>query len=649
MCRQFEVVSGRRGFSNSRLFPILIALSLAAPLPALHADITAVGDVVPATDPSTWISTTGVCIGSTAAGTLTITNGGTVTNGLCYIGRYSGSMGVVLVDGIGSTWTNDDYIYIGMWGSGTLTISNRAAVKSSCAYISNGSIVNVDGTASQWTTNLMVDPLDTELSVGNSLGTGNSGVGTLRITNGGSVSTAIGDIGYYPKDKGTVTVDGSGSVWSNRNHIDVGYQGTGTLNVTNGGTVSVTNGSLIGYYKGSAGTVTVAGIGSTFVNGANLSVGNSGSGTLLVANGGSVSNWGGGIGQNTNSFGVATVIGPASTWANTAYLYVGNSGSGTLLVADGGSVTSNQGIIGNSSGSGGTVTVDGAGSAWTNGAGLCVGGTSSMSAGSGVISITGGGTVRATNVAVNSKSLLAIDVGRGSLLTVGGGAGTVTDNGMIRVFAGAGSAVGGLYTPISAGSWSGTGTYQAMGGTWNTTSHKFTASSVASGVSGSTVPLELSSVQRAIVDDNGPGGTNWEVGASFVAATSTTNISFIATVMSDATLGTLDSQLSPTESILSGWIFSATGYTVSSSNPVYLSFQLGPGQTSENLDVWHYNGSAWTEYPALDLTYDGNYASFTANDLSGYAMVAVPEPSTLALLGVGAIGLLTCVWRRRRV
>jgi hypothetical protein len=29
-------------------------------------------------------------------------------------------------------------------------------------------------------------------------------------------------------------------------------------------------------------------------------------------------------------------------------------------------------------------------------------------------------------------------------------------------------------------------------------------------------------------------------------------------------------------------------------------------------------------------------------------MAAVPEPSALALMVIGAIGLLSCVWRRRR-
>ena len=160
------------------------------------------------------------------------------------------------------------------------------------------------------------------------------------------------------------------------------------------------------------------------------------------------------------------------------------------------------------------------------------------------------------------------------------------------------------------------------------------------GASGSTVPLELASVQRVIVDDSGPGGTNWEVGASFVAAGSTTNISFMATAMSDATLDTLDSQLSPTEAILSGWIFSATGYTVSSSNPVYLSFNVGASHPADDLEVWHYDAaSGWAKYNAFDLTYDGTFASFTATSFSGYAMVAVPEPGTLMLLVVGLLGL----------
>jgi hypothetical protein len=35
------------------------------------------------------------------------------------------------------------------------------------------------------------------------------------------------------------------------------------------------------------------------------------------------------------------------------------------------------------------------------------------------------------------------------------------------------------------------------------------------------------------------------------------------------------------------------------------------------------------------LTYDGAYANFTVTGFSGYALAAVPEPSTLALLAAG--------------
>ena len=119
--------------------------------------------------------------------------------------------------------------------------------------------------------------------------------------------------------------------------------------------------------------------------------------------------------------------------------------------------------------------------------------------------------------------------------------------------------------------------------------------------------------------------------------------------MNDALLATLRSQLPANESILSGWTFSADGYTVSPSNPAYLSFNVGAGRAADGLEVWHFDDTAgWTEYNAFDLTYDGTFASFTATGFSGYAMVAVPEPGTLALLTAGLLGLLTCIRRKRK-
>ena len=43
--------------------------------------------------------------------------------------------------------------------------------------------------------------------------------------------------------------------------------------------------------------------------------------------------------------------------------------------------------------------------------------------------------------------------------------------------------------------------------------------------------------------------------------------------------------------------------------------------------MWSYNGSAWSAYAANDLTFDGNFASFTVTALNGYdyAVAAVPS------------------------
>ncbi len=113
--------------------------------------------------------------------------------------------------------------------------------------------------------------------------------------------------------------------------------------------------------------MTVDGVGSSWTNSGDLSVGNSGTGTLTIRNGGTVSNTGlGYLGNNAGSTGTVTVDGAGSTWTNSGDLVVGDSGTGTLTIQNGGAVSNVIGVLGFLAGSTGTATVDGAGSAWTN-------------------------------------------------------------------------------------------------------------------------------------------------------------------------------------------------------------------------------------------------------------------------------------------
>jgi len=106
-------------------------------------------------------------------------------------------------------------------------------------------------------------------------------------------------------------------------------------------------------------------------------------------------------------------------------------------------------------------------------------------------------------------------------------------------------------------------------------------------------------------------------------------------------------QFDADESLLGAWQFSLGGSGYSAGDPVYLSFPIADGTPLADLQVWHWDGTDWTAFPAGDLNVGQGYANFTVTSFSGYAVsVAVPEPSTLAILAGAAVGLLA--YGRRR-
>ena len=182
----------------------------------------------------------------------------------------------------------------------------------------------------------------------------------LTIQAGGTLADSFGTIGNHPGGLGTVTVTGAGSNWSNAGSVVVGGQGNGTLTIQDGGTVSSGGGS-VGLSVGSNGTVMVSGPGSSWTNGLSggLNIGSFGTGTLTIANGGTVINITGftaNIGNGAGSQGTVSVTGAGSTWSNSSAVNIGNSGTGTLTVADSG-IVAGPIVIAANAGSTGTLNI----------------------------------------------------------------------------------------------------------------------------------------------------------------------------------------------------------------------------------------------------------------------------------------------------
>ena len=194
------------------------------------------------------------------------------------------------------------------------------------------------------------------------LAVGQNGTGILVIQNGGTLTDFGGFIGNLPGSQGTVTVSGAGSTWTNTGTVVVGGLGTGTLTIQNGGTVNSGGGGSVGLSVGSIGTVTVTGPGSTWNNtpGGGLNIGSFGTGILTITNGGMVINntaFTANIGNGAGSQGTVRVAGAGSAWSNSSGLNIGNRGTGTLTIAEGGIVTGPAVTIAANAGSTGTLNI----------------------------------------------------------------------------------------------------------------------------------------------------------------------------------------------------------------------------------------------------------------------------------------------------
>jgi T5SS/PEP-CTERM-associated repeat protein len=372
-------------------------------------------------------------VSGTAAGgaILTVQDGAVVTALSTFVGARSGETGTLRLTGTNTSWSDVANATIaqntgsatglmivgGAGATGHLTIVAGASLTDGgFASIGDGAGGTGDATVSQggsW-------------SVGNVLEVGNAGTGTLAVSAGGKVTSGasgntIAGAGISGGSHGTITVDGAGSYWTSAAQTVIGSLGTGNLSITNGGSVGVTGGILvIGQTGTGTGSVDVDGAGSMLTNAHNIDVGFGGSGTLTVANGGSVVDAGAVyVGYSAGASGTLT-IGAGSTLRTTLAAQTGNITFGVGINAASGGAAAGTGSI----------TVQGTGALLdTNGNPFTVG-----LQGNGTLTVGAGGTVRAGTV--NGLVAAALDLGGqaggvGTLSVLAGGTVTLSGRSVI--------------------------------------------------------------------------------------------------------------------------------------------------------------------------------------------------------------------------
>ena len=373
-------------------------------------------------------------------GTLSVVNGGRLQDNLDLL--VSSAM---VISGSGSSATVAGFTGVGIFAAGTLTISNGGTLNSQTGAEIDGFFgtpgVTVTGAGSAWTVG------GAGLAVG---GGSTSGAGTLTVANGGQVNVT-GTVGVGDQTTGTsfMTVTGAGSTVTASNRLLIGQTSVaiGTVTIADGGMVSAGTRTRIGL--GSTLNLGVGGLSgalvtplidnegaivANFTDTLTIAANISGTGTLSKAGAGTL------ILSGTNSYSGGTTV-----TGGLVNFVVGGLGTGTITVNGAGL----QWAAGNTSDISAQLAAIGSGGATfdTNGnnvsfATTLTGSGGLTKAGSGTLTLAGASYSGATNVNGGTLQAGAANVfASSSAVTVASGA-TLAFNGFnqtLASLAGAGS------------------------------------------------------------------------------------------------------------------------------------------------------------------------------------------------------------------
>ncbi len=357
---------------------------------------------------TTWNATEGFTVGETGQGTVVVSDGATVTSGYLGVGYNSGSSGDLTIAGTGTGWTvSSGYsALIGGNGTGNLAVSDGATLTvqdwfgvadgaNGSVTVSGGAHISTIGAAVGYgyaspsaIGTATISGTETVWETTNSFIVGESGNGTVTVSDGATASSGYLGVGYYSGSSGYLTITGSESTWTvNSGTATIGYEGTGTVTISDGGVLSSTDGFLAGI-ENSSGTAIISGAGSTWNVADLLSVGDGGAGSIAVTNGGAVMADHFALGYNATGIGTAILSGTGSILTALETTAIGYSGQGSLTISDGGTMIGRETSLGAGLDSVATAEVTDSGSLWTLNGNLSV-----AAYGTGTLTVRNGGTV----------------------------------------------------------------------------------------------------------------------------------------------------------------------------------------------------------------------------------------------------------------
>jgi T5SS/PEP-CTERM-associated repeat protein len=504
-------------------------LSLAAGIIEIGAAQSGIGMLALAASGVTLTAPGALLVGASGTGTLQVTAGTSLqaNAGTLTIGAASGGVGVLTVSGAAATASLDGLI-IGAFGTATLAAASGATIATP------NTVVIGEGTGGFGT--LTLNGGATSFIDGGDLVVGAAGHGTVSVQGGATLQVNSGAvmIGAVAGASASVTLAGTGTPLQIGSDLTVGQSGTGTLNVQAGVTLDLNGGTVtLGAASAGNGAIMLAGAAAVFSAGHDMTVGGVGHGTLSVGAGAGLSVAGSlDIGAASGGIGTVTLTGSGAA-ATLGSLVIGDAGSGSLSAGIGGSLVAQDIALGEITNGSGNLLVNGAG-ATARSTDLTIG-----LGGTGTLEVTTQGVLDTTGAAVLGTEALPV-VQQATILSQAmwtiGSALTVGNAGNAVMVIGTGGTV--FAGSVVLGDQGGATGTLTVSGTIGTGGSTFAASSLSFGtdlVVGNAGTAELTVNQGAIVGSpTAPAGTI-EIGAQ-PGGIGTVNVSGAASSLNAAVL-----------------------------------------------------------------------------------------------------------------